>query len=295
VTYQNVNEYLKTIPLVEQKKTDNYPIFIVGAPRSGTTLISQAIISSFDVEYPTNFIAKFWGNPIVGYVLQKEMFDKKRKSFISSFGSTHGYSENSILEPHEFGYFWNRWFNHSSNHYTGIDTIVDNDLIKIINNLLSLSKKNWVFKNLTLGLKIPIIKKLFPTAKFIYIKRNPYDVSVSIYNARINRLKRDDIWWSVIPKEVNNIKKLIPKEQVVAQVYYINNQIENDINKLSKKDYMTISYENFIDNYDTSLDKIGDFMCQQKKTIAILNTKTNYENNDDEITYFVQKYFKEVK
>ena len=39
------------------------PIFIVGPPRSGTTLVYQALIEYLDVGYLSNFHGWFWGAP----------------------------------------------------------------------------------------------------------------------------------------------------------------------------------------------------------------------------------------
>ena len=148
----------------DNSKTEYFPIFIIGAPRSGTTLIYQSLISALDVGYPSNLIARFWENPLFGYALQNDIYPDSY-NFISSFESIHGYSKNSALEPHEFGYFWSRWFDDSKTHYTSPNTEVNPLLKKEINTLQNLSQKNWIFKNLTLGLKIPLLKK-----KFVYRK-----------------------------------------------------------------------------------------------------------------------------
>jgi hypothetical protein len=38
--------------------------FIVGAPRSGTTLLLQTIINHYNLGYINNFIARFWEAPV---------------------------------------------------------------------------------------------------------------------------------------------------------------------------------------------------------------------------------------
>jgi len=45
------------------------PIFIVGAPRSGTTLLTQVLISSFELGYIDNISSKFWTNPLMGVII----------------------------------------------------------------------------------------------------------------------------------------------------------------------------------------------------------------------------------
>lgn len=290
MTIKDINNYIEKFKL-DNVSSVKRPIFIVGAPRSGTTLIYQSLVSSFDVDYPTNFIAKFWGNPIFGYVFQEELYAKQRKKFVSTFDSHHGYSENSILEPHEFGYFWSRWFDNSKSHFSDINTNVDDELVNIIYNLLDTSKKDWIFKNLTLGLKIPLIKKLFPNALFIYVKRDYNFIAQSLYKGRIDRFGNDTIWWSLEPKEINDIKKLQPKEQVVAQIHYITKQIEDDLEELSDKNYIVIEYDDFLNNSDKVLNSIGDFLNLKPNKIIIktIKTQNKYIRNND-FDKYIKKY-----
>ena len=295
---EEVNDFFTTLKIRNPENIhENIPIFIIGSPRSGTTLIYQALVSYFDIEYPTNFIAKFWGNPIIGYIMQQELYAHDRKTFISKFSSHHGHSENSNFEPHEFGYFWSRWFGHSKSHYTDKNYKVSDELKTTVNSLLSISNKNWIFKNLTLSLKIPLIKIIFPNAKFIYVKRSPFSIAQSLYKGRLDRFGDDKKWWSLIPKEIEQINKLFPKEQVAAQVYCITKQIENDLNNLNNDDYITVKYEDYIDDKESSINAISKFieLPFKYKQMKIENNKNNLLNIniDKDIEINVNKYFGE--
>ena len=82
------------------------PIFIIGLPRSGSTLLSQLITQIYDIGYINNLVARFWSNPIIGIKLSQEFDLANYKSLLnSSYGVT-----SLINEPHEFGYYWNQWF-----------------------------------------------------------------------------------------------------------------------------------------------------------------------------------------
>jgi len=294
MTIEEINKYIECFKLNNKIETsEKKPIFLVGAPRSGTTFLYQMITSLFDVEYPTNFIAKFWGNPLFGYILQQELYIKEREDFVSKFKSHHGYSKNSLFEPHEFGYFWGRWFDHSLSHYTNHNENVDKDFVCTVNSLLNFSGKNWLFKNLTLGLKIPLIKKLFPNALFIYVKRNPLLVAQSLYKARIDRFDNDSVWWSLMPKEIKIIKKLSPKEQVVAQEYYISRQIESDLKDYIKNyDYLIVEYESILKKTDAEIEKIGKFLSLTNKNIDIkFDNRSSFIDSGDDFTNYIKKYY----
>ena len=70
-------------------------IFIVGAPKSGTTLLTQKLISKFELDYVSNLTARFWKKPSQGIKITKKLFPTERKrkfiNFKSNFGITEGY------------------------------------------------------------------------------------------------------------------------------------------------------------------------------------------------------------
>src|SRR5690606_19861811 len=103
----------------EPRLTPSKPIvFIVGAPRSGTTLMLQWLANSREFAYPSNLLSRFYGAPFIGARIQQlltnpeldfrgELLDlhDQRPSWKSEIGKTSG-----VLEPHEFSYFWRRFF-----------------------------------------------------------------------------------------------------------------------------------------------------------------------------------------
>ena len=64
-----LNEFLSSVDLVNSKEPfkKNF-CFIVGLPRSGSTLLQQILISRYSVGYVSNIVGKFWGNPMVGSI-----------------------------------------------------------------------------------------------------------------------------------------------------------------------------------------------------------------------------------
>ncbi len=271
-------------------KTMQFPIFIIGAPRSGTTLVYQALISALDVCYPSNLIARFWENPLLGYALQNDIYPEFSK-FISSFESMHGYSENSALEPHEFGYFWSRWFDHSKTHFTSPDTEINPLLKKEINALLNFSQKDWIFKNLTLGLKIPLLKKKFPKAKFVVVTRTPGSVAASLLMGRIKRFGNKNHWWSLIPKEIDRLNQCSAEEQVVAQVFYCYRQIFDDLQILNEQDYHIVDYRQFCGKTKAIVTEIAEKWDLNVVNEIPLKFKCDLTTPPLKIAAYVDQYF----
>ena len=101
------NNLARTEHLYFQPVQEQLPnIFIIGAPRSGTTLLSQLITFVLDIGYINNFIARFWEAPLQGIRLSNIINTNLRQI---SFNSTHGVTSN-LNGPHEFGYYWTASF-----------------------------------------------------------------------------------------------------------------------------------------------------------------------------------------
>ena len=97
------------IELIEKFEKPKLPvIFIVGAQRSGTTLLMQLMTQYFELSYPNNFIARYWDTPYIGAILYKNISNNLRENRID-LNSDLGYTKG-LDGPHEFGYFWKKWF-----------------------------------------------------------------------------------------------------------------------------------------------------------------------------------------
>src|SRR5438105_462788 len=66
-------------------------IYLVGLPRSGTTLLSQLVSRQLEVGYINNLVARFWLRPSVGVRLSNALLGGHRRDAIelaSTFGVT---------------------------------------------------------------------------------------------------------------------------------------------------------------------------------------------------------------
>jgi len=106
----NQTLYPKELELISNFTNPNLPIiFIVGAQRSGTTLLMQLMTSFFKLSYPNNFIARYWNVPFIGAVLYNSLSRNLNKKNNIDLHSDLGYT-SGLEGPHEFGYFWKKWF-----------------------------------------------------------------------------------------------------------------------------------------------------------------------------------------
>lgn len=220
-----------------------YPtIHILGAPRSGTTLVSQLLPSFLGVGHINNLIATFWKAPVYGIELSKKLIGMTYKStFHSDFGRTTG-----INEPHEFGYFWNHHLKYDSlaqkdtDHEENIDW---NGLSYLIRNMLSSYGCPIVFKSFLLGFHARTFYSYLPKTCFIYIKRNLVDNVLSILDMRTKLNGDVSVWGSIKPAQYDRLKELDVYEQVVGQVMCLEHEYLKQLDQIPETNKILFRYE----------------------------------------------------
>jgi len=198
-------------------------IYLVGLPRSGTTLFSQVVSRYFRVGYIDNLIARFWMRPRVGIALSRAVLGSDSGRGIrldSEFGNSP-----DAAGPHEFGYFWRYWLRLDESNTHSVDaqqlTRVDRDGLRatLEDEILAPFALPAVFKNVGCGFCASFLTELHPRSLFVFIRRNPIEVGRSILDARIKRYGSYADWWSLKPSNFADIAKLPdPGVQVANQI-----------------------------------------------------------------------------
>jgi hypothetical protein len=255
---------------VKEFKKNKYPIiFILGNPRSGSTLLLQWLASLGCFGYPTNIISRFFKAPYIGAKIQKvlaefdfkgEIFDPSyEKKFYSDLGKTKG-----PLAPHEFWYFWRRFF-----QYNEIQKLDDSELKQVDTDLLlselaaleSEFDKPLVFKGMMFNWNVEFLNAIFDDVLFINLKRNYLYNMDDIFYARKNFFGNTDKWYSFKPPEYNILKNKNPEAQVAGQVVYTDRYIREQFYKIPKEKYLNIEYEELCTNpgkvYNLILEKFS--------------------------------------
>lgn len=200
-----------------------FAVFVVGAPRSGTTLLSQLLSRHLEVGYVDNVIARFWMRPSAGIALSRSLLGPDARSKIT-LESRHG-STSTPEGPHEFGYFWRRWLSLDSrtSHHPASDPHVATDVAglgrALREELLGQFGLPTIFKNPICGLHAPTIAAAHPRSMFIHIVRDRTATCASILRSRVERVGSHSSWWSLKPSGFNRIAAIGDSaRQVVAQV-----------------------------------------------------------------------------
>lgn len=256
---------------------DEYPIvFIMGCARSGTTLLCQYLAKVTGFAYPTNLLSRFYYAPYLGSLIQKVLYDldvkgellgslKQENDFTSHLGKTKG-----PMAPHEFWFFWRRFFNFSETQFLSDEELETVDVAGFYQGLQSICTVHnspLVLKGAIMNWNIGFLADVFKNAYFIHIKRDVFSNAKSLFNARLEFFGEKEEWYSFKPPEYEMIKSLEPEEQVVAQVIYSNNAIHEGLKVLEQGRHLTVSYDDFCQNPAGVVESLFKLMSLPKPSV----------------------------
>lgn len=233
------------------------PVFIIGAPRTGSTLIYQVLTNYFDVNYISNFSASYYHSFYVGMIIaDKVLGNSPHNLFDSHYGMAR-----SPKGPNECGQFWYRWFP-SDRHFIASHEVSYQDLIGLRKTIKAIEKrfsKPIVFKNLNNGQRLQAINKILPESLFVFVKRDPVFTAQSILAGRQDFYGDKNAWFSVMPKNKDDLEKLDYPEQVVKQIYYLEKQIVEDLKLFPAMQSIVVQYETFCQKTEEELERLHQF------------------------------------
>ena len=245
------------------------PVFILGPPRSGTTLIYQAIVHCLTVSYLANFAEYFQleYSPIIAAKLGRffRLTQDRRSTFESYYGRTQG-----LGAPHEGGRLWNRWFPVDA-HYVGrgdLTTEQKRAIYQVVAGIEHTLDAPFVNKNVKHSVRIQALVEALPAALFIECRRNQVAVAQSILLARTHDFSGKP-WLSVMPKEINSIMGKDLLDQVCEQVYYIERDIAADREAVGRDRFLTVVYEEFCKEPNRHLGEIIRFMNERCAPVKV--------------------------
>lgn len=249
--FESLNQTLMTgtyeIPAFELDPISLPAIYVVGPPRSGTTLLGQLLAKHLNVGYINNLTARFWMRPSIGIYLSRALdLDSYRAQIElkSYYGETR-----QPWGPHEFGHYWSHWFqlqessphNLESKHLDSLEPL--DFSLSLENEILGPIGKPVVFKNIVCGFQAQYLANAHANSLFVFIERDPIDTGISLLNARFHKFGSTSHWWSLRPKSLMNLPK-DDVDQIAAQVLDSISEMKQELFPLGRKvistDYRTL-------------------------------------------------------
>jgi len=276
--FLSLNEALNTahieFPSVGREMLKLPIIYVVGTPRSGTTLLYQILCKYLYVGYINNLIARFWLRPSVGIRLSETTLGTDSRDLVelqSNYGTTAG-----IVGPHEFGYFWRYWLklDESPTHHLSETALakVDTQGLKLAleNEILGSFLRPVVFKNIICGFHAAFLTALHPDSLFVNITRDTPATTRSILNSRMKRFGSYNAWWSLKPATYPfDILPDDPAAEVVKQVFDCRREIGIELSKPGVS-AINVTYEQLCTETEQVIERIRNKINEISKYKIIM-------------------------
>jgi len=232
------------------------PVFIVGPPRCGSTLLYQLMLDYLDFAYISNLHCKVYGAPSIVEALLRPSRWREPFHYSSDHGRVRG-----LAAPSECGDYWYRFFRRKP-QYVPLSEVSERALRELRRSVRALSRaagRPLLFKNLVNSVRIQPILRALPEAKFIVVRRDVLETAHSILEARRNLYGDYNRWFSVEPPSVEEIRERPPQEQAVEQVRAIYALIERD-RLLAPTSFADVDYVDLCQHTREVLDSVGEFL-----------------------------------
>lgn len=241
------------------------PVFIIGAPRSGSTVLYQAMLNYFDFGYITNLHCMFYGAPALAERVTRISAKRGSVAYQSEFGRTKGLSA-----PSECGAFWYRFFRRYP-QYIPLTQANPKSLAHLRGSIRALGNamgKPLLLKNLPCALRLAPLSKAFPEALYIVVNRNEGENAHSLLEARMKLSKTYDSWLSLEPPNIEYLKRLPVHEQAVEQIRSIHDVINEGRAMIGDQYFMGVNYEDFCNAPQLTMELVDQFLMKHDVQVA---------------------------
>lgn len=190
------------------------PVFIVGAPRTGTTILYQLLLGAYRFAYLCNLDALLFTAPALSDRLTGAFKDKlEDKGSESAYGYVPG-----LFHPSEAGAVFRLWFGGEP----GQESTAPLDHIRAMQGRCGAP---FLCKNTLNSLRIPAICERVPGARFVWVRRDLDKTCDSILRWRRESTGSESNWVGAQPPGWEHWADLEPREQVRRQILAIEAQI----------------------------------------------------------------------
>jgi hypothetical protein len=242
-------------------------IFIVGAPRSGTTLLYQTLARYLPVTYFTNLSALFPRAPITASRLLARFLEVKNFDDRNFYGNVAG-----LAAPNDGFHVWNRWL--GADRYRAPQQISESakrEMKNFFNTWLAAFEKPFINKNNRNTDCVPLLASIFAPAYFIEVRRHPVYVAQSLLLARLRIQGSKEIGWGLHSSTGAPGKSCV--DDVCEQIFNIEMKLRADKKFVAPKRFMEISYEQFCHDPCSFVQKISQEFLQKEIDETALRRK----------------------
>ena len=234
-----------TRPRGGRRWTDQVPaaacpaVLVVGGPRSGTTLVSQALAAALPVSYLTNLMAAFPRSPMTAARLFHRR-PARRFDFTNYFGSVAG-----LDGPNDGFALWNRWFGDARGRVEPLDDAAAADLRGFLDRWWATTGRPFLNKNNRNALAIAALHEAVPEALFVEVHREPVHVAQSLIHARAAVQGEKHRGWGLLAEDSDPADPMGHVDAVCRQVEAFRAAIDAGRAAVPAHRYVRVGYEDF--------------------------------------------------
>ncbi len=270
------------------------PIFIVGVPRSGTTMLYRMFCRHPELAW--------FSHEDLQYLYSKDTQEKLKKKFIKMkennekiprteeslfvFGLKQGTPlPGTSKVPIEAESFWSNCFGRK--YVTDISDDKKNEVIQGIQTILENQKKiRFLNKSPGNSNRIFAFKKIFPDAKFINIAKEPRSVIASMLTRR-EQEGQFNVDHPFRNKPISKIKSFLKKKNLpssnvfdatkdYANSYKEITEILYDFSKSNHENFITVIYEELLAQPEKEINRLLEF-CELEKPMTLDDLISTFE------------------
>lgn len=227
------------------------PLFVVGAPRSGTTVVIQHIINSYEFAYFPNLAKQHPLTPVMAAVMARLRF-RYTPSYRSAYGIIDG-----PMSPSDGWDILHRWFPRYDYRVP-----VRRERLYEFRNIVRfyevIFKAPFANKNNANSVRMDDLLVTFPNALFVFVTRDLTDTVASVLASRSRHGTPENEWWGVAPPQYWNHTFASETERAVYQTLGVTDCVESSLSGLPQQQYARVSYETFCDNPSGLLEWVAE-------------------------------------
>lgn len=238
--------------------TDPEPVFILSAPRTGSTYLYQIVASRYRLPYIGNLTNDYFAaTPIIGLAIQRGIATEI--SDTSEFGKTKG-----PFQPSEGSGPMAHWFG-GGNPSQDVSNSILAGREEHFRSTLAVCEYLYagaplLIKNPWNCFRVAYLAQALPRARFIWLKRDIRQAAASDLEARHLTKGTAEAWNSATPSNVEQLRLRPATEQVVENQYEFNKAIEDAFAAHPETSWCDLWFEDLIQEPTVELDKLSKFL-----------------------------------
>lgn len=225
-------------------------VLVVGAPRSGTTLVYQTLARYMDVSYVTNLMSMFPRSPISGSQMFRWLPKRRTADFQNYYGQTAG-----LDGPNDGFSLWNQWL--GEDRYVPRTDLTEQEQQQIRQFFGAWSDtfgKPFLNKNNRNTGCLDLLSRTLSQSSFIVVRRNPLLVAQSLITAREQVQGDKSVGWGLHSHSSDvTADPLRYVDDVCDQILEIERQLDEQIQNIPKDRLIELTYEGFCEDPAASL------------------------------------------